>query len=147
MKFSDLMHLKNIYLDKIYEPRDNHLRLTINRSKTSENKETIAVGGIEIKNTHSIDIDYSLPLIQLDFEWYIGYSILNESYTVSDEYEEFEGESFRVYSKSRYLNFIKLGSIASEEYPGPFHHYEIACLNHIIDIVSTEEPIIKEVKR
>ncbi|MNI32283.1 hypothetical protein D3C73_861910 [compost metagenome] len=83
------------------------------------------------------------PLIQLEFESYIGYSVLNESYTVRDDYEQFEGNIFRTFSKSRYLDFIKAGTIATIEYPGPFKHYGIAALNHIVDIVSTVEPKIK----
>lgn len=82
------------------------------------------------------------PLIQLEFESYIRYSILNESFTVWDDYEEFEGEIFRIFSKSRYLDFIAAGTIATEDYPGPFKHYGIAGLNHIVDIVSTVEPKI-----
>lgn len=147
MRFKDLMYLSNIYLDCISEPRDNHLRLTFSRSKKSDVSETIDLGGVEIKDTYSIDIDYTLPLIQLDFEWYIAFSVTNESYTVMDDYEEFEGKVFRIYQKSRYLDFIKVGTIASEDYPGPFKHYEISCLNHIVDIVSTSEPVIKEIDR
>jgi hypothetical protein len=63
-----------------------------------------------------------------------------------DKYEIFEGKAFRIHSKSRYLDFINIGTIASEEYPGPFKHYEIACLNHIIDIVSAYEPTITELQ-
>ncbi|MDN8592785.1 hypothetical protein Q0V21_29115 [Paenibacillus sp. 11B] len=147
MNYSDLSNFKDIYLDQIYETRDNHLRLVLSRSKSSEAAETIIIGSTEIKDSYSIDIDESLPFIQLDFEWYIGYSVRNESYTVWDDYEEFKGKIFRIYSKSRYLDFIKSSTFATEEYPGPYKHYGISCLNHIIDIVSTTEPIIKEIQR
>lgn len=147
MKYEDLMGLKNIYLASIGEPRDNHLRLAFNRSKLSEVSKTININGIEIRDSYSLDIDTTLPLIQLDFEWYIAYSVINEGYTVMDDFEEFEGEVFRIYNKSRYLDFIKLGTISSDDYPGPFKHYGIVCLNHIIDIVSTTEPIVKEIDR
>lgn len=83
----------------------------------------------------------------MDFDWYIGYSVLNEGFTVCDDYEKFQGKSFRIYTKSRYLDFIKVGTIASVDYPGHFKHYRIVCLNHIIDIVSTNELIIKKIKR
>lgn len=83
------------------------------------------------------------PLIQVEFESYIGYSILNETFTVWDDYEQFEGKIFRIFSKSRYLDFIRSGTIATEEYPGPYKHYGIAALNHIVDIVSISEPVIK----
>ncbi|GAA0177097.1 hypothetical protein SH2C18_03830 [Clostridium sediminicola] len=147
MNFSNLINLENVYLDSISEPNDNHLCLTFNRSKTNTVPESIDIGGNVINNVYSIDIDYRLPIIQIDFESYIGYSILNESYTGQDDYEIFEGKWFRIYSKSRYLDFIKSGTIATKDYPGPFKHYGIICFNHIIDIVSVSEPIIKEIVR
>ncbi|ASR46573.1 hypothetical protein B4V02_07735 [Paenibacillus kribbensis] len=147
MKYSDLSNLKDIYLDQIFETRDNHLRLLFSRSKTNRVAETMTIGNIEINESYSIDIDVTLPQIQMDFEWYIGYSIRNESYTVWDDYEQFDGKIFRIYSKSRYLDFIKTSTIATGDYPGPYKHYGISCLNHIIDIVSTSDPIITEVAR
>jgi hypothetical protein len=147
MKCSDLMDLENIYLDSISEPLDNYLRLTFNKSNVSKVPETINVGGFEIRDSYSIDIDYTLPIIQLDFECYIAYSVRNESYTALDDYEKFKGKIFRIYDKSRYLDFIKVGTFATDDYPGPFKHYGIICLNHIVDIVSTSEPIITEITR
>ncbi|MEK4978626.1 hypothetical protein [Bacillus sp. FSL K6-6540] len=147
MKYSDLLNLKDIYLEQIFEPEENTLRLLFSRSRTSETPETITIGEKEIEDTYSIDVDETLPFIQMDFEWYIGYSVRNESYTSWDDYEEFEGKIFRIYSKSRYLDFIKVGTFASEDYPGPFKHYGISCLNHVVDVASVSEPIIKEVQR
>ncbi len=142
-----MMNLKNIYFEQIYEPEENTLRLLFSRNRTSETPETIKIGEIEINDTYSIDVDESLPLIELDFEWYIGYSIRNESYTSWDDYEEFEGKTFRIYSKSRYLDFIKVGTFATDNYPGPYKHYGITCLKHVVDVVSVSVPIIKEVHR
>ena len=147
VEYSDLMNLKNIYFEQIYEPEENTLRLLFSRNRTSETPETIKIGEIEINDTYSIDVDESLPLIELDFEWYIGYSIRNESYTSWDDYEEFEGKTFRIYSKSRYLDFIKVGTFATDNYPGPYKHYGITCLKHVVDVVSVSVPIIKEVHR
>ena len=147
LKYSDLFNLKDIYLDQIFETIDNHLRLIFNRSKTSDIAETITIGEIEIKDSYSIDIDGTKPQIQMDFEWYIGYSVRNESYTVWDDYEEFDGKIFRIFSKSRYLDFISISTIATEEYPGPYKHYGMSCLNHVIDVVSNTDPIIVEISR
>ncbi|RUT46567.1 hypothetical protein EJP82_12015 [Paenibacillus anaericanus] len=147
MEYSDLLNFKDIYLEQIYEPEENSLRLLFSRSRTSETPETITIGEIEIKDIYSLDVDETVPLIQMDFEGYIGYSIRNESYTSWDDYEEFEGKIFRIYSKSRYLDFIKVGTFASEDYPGSFKHYGISCLNHVVDVASVSEPIIKEVQR
>ncbi|WP_229753383.1 hypothetical protein [Paenibacillus segetis] len=139
--------MKDIYFEQIYEPKENSLRLLFSRSVTSQTPETITIGETEIKDSYSINIDESLPLIQIDFETYVGYSNRNESFTSWDEYEEFEGKIFRIYINSRYLDFIKVSTFASEDYPGPFKHYGITCLNHVVDVVSVSEPIIKEVQR
>lgn len=50
----------------------------------------------------------------------------------------YKGSAFAVYSKSRYLDFIEVGTIADDIHLGPFKHYGIHALNHIIDVVSTE---------
>lgn len=146
MKYSDLFNLENIYLHSIGEPQENHVRFTFYRSRTNPVAESININSTIIKGLHSISPDYTLPLIQMDFERYIGYSVLNESYTVWDDYETFEGKIFRIYSKSRYLDFLKVSTIATNDFPGPFTHYGIACLNHTIDIVSVSEPVIKEIE-
>jgi hypothetical protein len=69
MKYNDLMALKDIYLDNISEPRDNFLCLTFSRSKTSLTPERIIIGEKEINDVFSMEIDYTLPLIKLEFEW------------------------------------------------------------------------------
>jgi hypothetical protein len=145
LDYIDLMNIENVYLMNVEEPIENSLRLTFVRSKTNSVSETSKIADKVIDNLYSINPDYSIPLLQLDFDTYIGYSILNESFTSLDNYEEFTGKAFRMFKKSRYLDYINVGTFASEEYPGSFKHYEIACLNHIVDIVSISKPIIKEI--
>jgi hypothetical protein len=73
----------------------------------------------------------------------VSYTVLNESYGKYPEAaEEFVGKLFRVFSKSHLLDFTKKATIACDEYPGPLHHYEIACLNHVIDVITTKPPRI-----
>lgn len=88
------------------------------------------------------------PIIQLDFESYIGYSVINESFTSWDDYERFEGKkTFRIYSKSRFLDYISNATFASVEYPGPYLHYGIVCLDHIVNVVTISEPKVREIHR
>lgn len=147
MNYRDLMNLENIYLHSIEEPEENHLSLIFERTKINTNTETLQIGKTIIEGLHSIDVDYKLPFIQLDFQWYIGYAITNESYTSFDEYERFDGRIFRIYSKSRYLDYINLSTIVTNEYPGTFKHYGVICLNHIVNVVSVEEPLVREIER
>ncbi|MED4696673.1 hypothetical protein [Peribacillus frigoritolerans] len=124
MDFNELMQEKGyIYLEKIIEPKENSLQLLINRS------------------TFNID----LPLVQLDFDSYISYSVIDECFTYSIDYSEIsKGELFRLYTKSRYLDFIKIATNEREDIcPSEnYIHYQFPCLNHTIDVISCEEPKI-----
>ncbi len=148
MKYAELMAYEGyIYLNSIFEPENNALILDLERCKTNETMEDIQIGDVVIEGGHSIDADETLPILRIEFDWYIAYSVINESFTVMDKYEVFEGKTFRIYSKSRYLDFINISTIASDFHPGPFKHYGIVALNHIIDVVSTEPPTISLINR
>ena len=148
MKYSELLTYQgDIYLTSIYEPQDNNLILEIERCKINDTPEDIRIGDNIIENIHSIDIDDSLPILRFEFDWYIGYSGTNESFTIMDDYEVYEGKAFRIYTQSRYLDFVDVSTIASDDYPGPFKHYGITALNHIIDVVATEPPTITLINR
>jgi len=73
----------------------------------------------------------------------MSYSILNESYGRYPEPPEvFIGRLFRVFSWSPSLEFTAKHRNASEDWPGPYQHYEIVGLNHVINVVSKERPLI-----
>lgn len=145
LKYNDLMELKDVFFFGLTEPEVNVLRLYFSRSKISDTPEPLIVGEKDFGDSYSINMDKNSPLIQIDFDTYIAYSIRNESFTSWDDYEEFEGKIFRIYKKSRYLDFISVGTYATEDFPGPFKHYGISCLDHIVDIVSISEPVVTEV--
>ncbi|MDM5214391.1 hypothetical protein QUF94_23695 [Peribacillus sp. NJ4] len=125
--FNELMQEKGYsYLEKIIESKENSLQLLINRS------------------TFNID----LPLVQLEFESYISYSVIDECFSYSiDNSEISKGELFRLYTKSRYLDYIKIATNEREDIcPSEnYIHYQFLCLNHTIDVISCEEPKINVV--
>jgi len=150
MKYSKLLQYQGyIYLNSIFEPEDNALIVDIERCKISGNvaEEKTGESTSSSSSYASIDVDYALPIIRLTFDWYIAYAVRNESFTVIEEYEMYKWSAFAVYSKSRYLDFIEVGTIADDIHPGPFKHYGIHALNHIIDVVSTEPPSISVIQR
>lgn len=140
--YSYLKDLVNVDLVECIEKGNMKLQLLFRIHKESNIGEYEQVinkfGGATL-----IQDDSRFPIIQIEFDSFIGYSILNESFTVWDDYEQFEGNIFRVFTKSRYLDYISVGTIATEEYPGPFKHYGIAALNHIVDVVSISDPVVK----
>ena len=73
----------------------------------------------------------------------ISYLVSNESYGKYPEPpEEFTGKLFRRFSHSHLLEFTRRTSYATDEYPGVLMHFEIACLNHIVDVICTAPPMI-----
>ncbi|MCZ8520962.1 MULTISPECIES: hypothetical protein [Paenibacillus] len=145
MIFQDLMELKDVFFIGLTEPKLNSLRVIFSKSISGDTPEQVMIGKTSL-DAYPINVDENEPLIQIEFERYIAYSVRNESYTSWDEYEEFEGKVFRIYRKSRYLDFIGVSTFATEDFPGPFKHYGICCLDHIVDIVSVSEPIVSEIE-
>ncbi|WP_339241762.1 hypothetical protein MKX40_11925 [Paenibacillus sp. FSL R5-0517] len=139
------IHLKDLIHADLVDYREVEgmkliLCFRIHRESNEQNySELIDVEGGSLINQE----DERFPLIEIEFDSYIGFSISNESYTLRDEYEEFEGKIFRTFKRSRYLDYIKLATFASDEYPGPYKHYGVAGLNHIVDIISSDVPYIR----
>lgn len=79
----------------------------------------------------------------------ILYQVRNELFCSWDGYELRQGKFFIVFEKSRLLDTLPLITDCQigddgEAYPGKWKHYGIYCQNHIIDIISHNEPIIKK---
>jgi hypothetical protein len=146
----DLIQLINqhryLYLIEICEPEDNVLKLMLAEAKVSGSREDIVIGGVEIKDTSPIVVAEDSSIYEIIFDQYIAYSVRNESYTQLDKEEEFEGRLACVYTKSRFLDYVRVSTFASDDHPGPFKHYGFNCLSHIVDIVSTSPPKIVELR-
>jgi hypothetical protein len=73
----------------------------------------------------------------------VSYSVLNESYgRYPEDPEKFTGKLFRSFSWSHLLEFTRHTTNASVEYAGPLQHYQVACLNHVLDVIGTKPPRI-----
>jgi hypothetical protein len=132
---------------EIAEPDVNVLRIVVEAAKTSNETYDLDLGKAQIKDVHPIVSDETCDAYEIVFRTYIAYAVLNESYASIDESEEYTGEYFRLYSKSRFLDYLRAASFADEEYPGNFTHYEIACSDHVVEVVSVDEPEIILLRR
>ena len=136
---------ENLFLVEISEPEANSLRLLISEGRISEHEETWDIAGVPFPGVRSIDITAHSKHFEITWPHYISYAVRNESYCSLDKEEEWTGSSFRIYSKSKFIDFIGNGTFATPEYPGPFKHYEITCLDHIIDVASEVLPTIRRI--
>ena len=138
-----------LYLTGITEPRDNSLRLVVEAAHASGPPELIDPSMPGLGESRAIVADDSTAAWEILFESYVGYAVLNESFaSPAQEDEAWSGANlFRRYTKSRFFDYLRAASFASDEYPGPLVHFEILCLNHIVEIVTSEEPKISRLRR
>lgn len=132
---------KYIYLGGIEEGLDNTLRIVIREAGVNLDSQSVSVGDLTL-SAQAIESSVDNQTYEVFFDSYIGYSVIDESYAAPSEGEVFVGRIYCVYEKSAYLDYLLNASCAGEEYPGHFKHYGFNCLNHVIDIASTEEPVI-----
>ena len=149
MNFRDLMELDcMIYFVALAEPSTNSLRIFVERCTPSKERTSIEMAGQKITEVSRILADEHLPIIQLDFDSYVSYTVINEAFMPWDNEEVCEGKTFRIYTKSKALDFVTSRTSAEWILPDqPFTHYEIPCLDHIIDVISHSEPTVTEIDR
>jgi hypothetical protein len=136
-----------LYLTEIGEPEDNVLRLVIEEARAGGEPGDMKIGDVTLSGARPIVSDEHCFAYEVVFGSYVAYSVRNESFVGQDESEEFTGRRFCVYSKSRFLDYIRAATFASDDYPGRLNHYGINCLNHIVDVVSVEEPRVDILRR
>lgn len=135
-----------LFLREISEPVDNALRLAVEEALASPETVSLDIAGTEIVGAHPVESNSDCRLFELLWDSYIAYSVRNESFAARRDDEICSGRLFRIYAKSYFLEFVSHATFASAEYPGPFRHYQVACEDHVIDIVSTNGPRIRQLR-
>jgi hypothetical protein len=135
-----------LFLREIQEERLNRLRLVVVEGVASDVAVTEVVAGVAFDNCRSIEIVPRSRIFDISWDWYVSYSVRNESFITMDETEKISsGKRVRIYSKSHFLEYIARATFACEKHPGPMHHVEVVCQDHVIDVISTKMPVIKRV--
>ena len=142
-----------LYAKEIREIEELTLGLTIVEAKAQApvlaTEETGPLAFLKIGG-RPIEEDETCRLFQLLFDrnHMISYTVLNESYGKYPEPPEaFTGKLFRIFSHSHLLGFTERTTYASGGYPAALMHFQIACLNHVIDVICTAPPKIAVGKR
>ena len=93
-----------------------------------------------------IIVEASNPERRFEISWpsYISYAVRSEHFCQWDADEVWEGKHvFRVYTKSKFLDFVAAGTLANDVCPDPFRHYQIQSIYPIIDVASMDPPTVK----
>ena len=87
-------------------------------------------------------------LFEIRWSSYVSYAVRSEHYCQWDSDEAWEGKHvFRIYSKSKFLDFVAAGTFASKLSSEPFKHYQIQSLYPIIDVASWQAPQVRVTRR
>jgi len=144
--FAEIDSCYSLLVREITEPKENSLRLMIEEAFVLPEEVTVAVGGTEITGGHPVRSVEGSRLFEIIWDFYVAYSVRNESYVARDESEEFLGRFARIYSKSHFLDYVSRATFARNEHPGPLQHIGLISECHIIDVVSTEPPRVKQIR-
>ncbi|HEY9104705.1 hypothetical protein [Chitinimonas sp.] len=124
-------------LISLNEPSENRLRLVVTTTVPGDT-------GLLHRPGHAVPAqDGAQQVFELLWPSYIGYSVLNEEYVSADRYECFEGRLLVRYQRSHYMDYMAAASFATTDYPGPLQHWGLFCVDHVINIASTEAPRIR----
>jgi hypothetical protein len=145
--FTELNQYRYIALLEIGETDDWKFRILLAELKVIDKPTLVSVdkhpNEIErtlLAGTNPIEITEKSAIYEITFNDYIMYSVRNESYVHGNDYDEYEGDHFRIYSKSQFLDFLNISTFAAHDFPGPFKHYGFITSDHIVDIASVESP-------
>lgn len=136
---------KYLYLDELGEPRENELRMVVSKAIASDETENLELGNTRLSGRPIISNESS-SRYEIIFDSYIAYTVLTESYVAGDPNDPNIGLLFRSYSNSVFLDYVSKATFATDEFPGIFTHYEIVCLNHIIEVASVTEPKVSRIR-
>lgn len=140
------------FLVKMIEEEDNVVKFIVALSVQGEkgtgvNDIVIPEMNKLLHETTPIYPDES-NMYEILFENYIFHMTRNESYASWNDYEIRNGNYFIIFDKSRLLDYLPQiieSEIVDACHSNGWRHYGIYCQNHIIDVITAEEPKIKKI--
>ncbi len=131
------------FIDEIKEVEENVLQFELICGTVSKDKEDVFIGEHYLGVANAI-LPNNAYRYKITFDDYIGYSVLNESYAETLE-DNFIGYNPRIYSQSKFLDYIKADTFATNDYPGEFKHFAFLSENHVINVASVSPPKVEQI--
>jgi hypothetical protein len=150
VNITDIQDCKYLYLHSIDEPDDGGLRLVVHEARVGGSpsaerlaEETVPALQAILSGGKVIEHSSGCKIFEITWDRYIAYAVENESYALPEPKESVgTGRLFIEYSSSIYLEYLSKATFASTDYPGPFKHWAVCCLDHIVNVASESEPVI-----
>ena len=134
------------YILNINDNVDNVLKIIVSLPYSGEKGSEASNTGNKdldeiLKKAYPVLIDYN-EIYEITFESYIMYQTRNESFAYLDKNSKVLGEYFTIIKNSSYLKMVKSITFYNDIFDDKYMHYGIFSWNHVIDIISAEEPKI-----
>ena len=134
------------YILNINDNIDNVLKIIVSLPYSGEKGSEASNTGNKdldeiLKKAYPVLIDYN-EIYEITFESYIMYQTRNESFAYLDENSKISGKYFVITKNSSYLKMVKNITFYNDIFDNKYMHYGIFSWNHVIDIISAEEPKI-----
>ena len=139
------------YILNINDNIDNVLKIIVSLPYSGEKGSEASNTGNKdldeiLKKAYPVLIDYN-EIYEITFESYIMYQTRNESFAYLDENSKVLGEYFTIIKNSSYLKMVKSITFYNDIFDDKYMHYGIFSWNHVIDIISAEEPKIAKLEK
>ena len=134
------------YILNINDNVDNILKIIVSLPYSGEKGSEASNTGNKdldeiLKKAYPVLIDYN-EIYEITFESYIMYQTRNESFAYLYENSKVLGEYFTIIKNSSYLKMVKSITFYYDMFGDKYTHYGILSWNHVVDIISAEEPKI-----
>ena len=138
------------YILNINDNVDNVLKIIVSLPYSGEKGSEASNTGNKdldeiLKKAYPVLIDYN-EIYEITFESYIMYQTRNESFAYPDENSNVLGEYFTIIKNSSYLKMVENITFYYDMFGDKYTHYGIFSWNHVIDIISAEEPKIAKLE-
>lgn len=128
----------DLYLTEIGEPSDNVLRIVV-----QEARDRGPVTETEVGPARRMEFGPTSRAFELVWETYIAYAVRDESHARLEDGEVFAHDSFQIRESSAFLDYVAKSTTATDAWPGPLIHWTLDTLNHSLDVVGIDEPMIR----
>ncbi len=141
---------KYLYLHSLRDEDDGSLSVVLHEAIVGSTPDESVLSAETDPNLRGILVDSraiihapGCRVFELAWDHYVAYSVTNESFALPEPASSSSvGRLFVEFSSSAYLEYIRKITFADDDFPGPLKHWGIYCLNHIVNIVSVQPPVI-----
>lgn len=123
------------FLLSLEEPEVNELRIVLIEAASEPHGPTPIGYGHEITTV-------STAHYEVFWGDYIAYAVRNERYARARADDAPETPQLRERPGSPFLDYIGAATTAGDLHAGALSHWELVCLDHVIDVVSATPPMV-----